>query len=348
MVSFFVTKILFLGTVSFLIAFLWAPVLIRFLNRYGLGKNIRTKEEAPVFAGLHEKKVGTPTMGGILVWGTTLITVALFFLLDFFSNNEALSGFNFLSRKETWLPLAALIASALVGLIDDFFNVRKIGAGGGGLRMRHRLLIYSIIAAVGAWWFFYKLEWDFLHIPFVGPVFIGPWYIPLFFLVIIATSLSVNETDGLDGLAGGTLLTSFTAFGAIAFLQGKYDLATLCAVIAGALLAFLWFNINPARFFMGDTGAMGLGVALGVIAMLTNAALILPIIGFVFVLESLSVIIQVFSKKIRHKKVFLSSPIHHHLEAKGWTEPQIVMRFWMISGVAAVIGVIVALVDKAI
>jgi len=162
----------------------------------------------------------------------------------------------------------------------------------------------------------------------------------------VATAFSVNEIDGLDGLSGGTLLAAFGAYGAIAFAQGKIELAAFCGVIIGALLAFLWFNINPARFFMGDTGAMSLGVTLGIVAMLTNSALFLPIIGFLFVIESLSVIIQVISKKFFGKKVFLSAPIHHHLEAKGWPEPKIVMRFWIISAVMAVVGVILFLIDK--
>lgn len=176
----------------------------------------------------------------------------------------------------------------------------------------------------------------------------GWWIVPIFIFIIVATSFSVNEIDGLDGLAGGTLLAAFAAFGSIAFLQGKYDLATFCGVITGALLAFLWFNINPARFFMGDTGAMSLGVTLGIVAMLTNSVLLLPIIGFLFVVESLSVIIQVLSKKFLGRKVFLSSPLHHHLEAIGWPEPKIVMRFWVIAGVAAVIGVIVALLERGV
>ena len=162
----------------------------------------------------------------------------------------------------------------------------------------------------------------------------------------MATAFSVNETDGLDGLAGGTLLFAFASFGVIAFITGKYDLAAFCGVIVGALLAFLWFNINPARFYMGDTGAMSLGITLGVIAMLTNSALILPVIGLIFVIESLSVIIQQLSKKIRGKKIFISSPVHHHLEASGWSEPKIVMRFWVIAGVSAAMGLIIFLLDK--
>ncbi|TAK05623.1 phospho-N-acetylmuramoyl-pentapeptide-transferase [Patescibacteria group bacterium] len=343
-ITFAVIKIGVLATLSFVAAMAWTPALTHFLYKYKLGKSIRSADEAPIYAKLHAAKSGTPVMGGLLVWVTTaVLALALAALGVWFDGIFA--QLSFLTRSETLLPLGALVASAVVGLVDDYWNVRKIGAHGGGLRARHRLAIYSVIAAVGAWWFFFKLEWTQFQVPFLGVFDIGWWYIPLFFLVIVATAFSVNETDGLDGLAGGTLLTGFAAYGAIAFAQGRYDLAAFCGVIAGALLAFLWFNIMPARFFMGDTGAMSLGVTLGIVAMLTNTALLLPVIGIVFVVESLSVIIQVLSKKIRKKKVFLSAPIHHHLEAMGWPEPKIVMRAWVISAVAAVIGVVLALVD---
>ncbi|MFA6909246.1 MAG: phospho-N-acetylmuramoyl-pentapeptide-transferase, partial [Patescibacteria group bacterium] len=256
-----------------------------------------------------------------------------------------ITKFDFLSRSETYLPLGALIVAAIVGLVDDFFNIRKVGAVGGGLRIRHKLILYILIAIFGAWWFYAKLEWTTLHVPFVGNFDIGIWYVPIFLFVIVATAFSVNEIDGLDGLSGGTLLAAFAAYGAIALIQGKYDLAALCGVVIGALFAFLWFNINPARFFMGDTGSMSLGVTLGIIAMLTNAALLLPIIGFLFAVESASVLIQLVSKKVFKRKVFLSTPIHHHFEAKGWPEPKIVMRFWIISAVTAVLGVILAIID---
>jgi len=180
----------------------------------------------------------------------------------------------------------------------------------------------------------------------LGNFNLGWWYILVFIVVSVSTAFSVNETDGLDGLAGGTLLTSFSAYAIISFLQGKYDLAVFCAIIVGALLAFLWFNIKPARFFMGDTGAMSMGITLGVIAMLTNTPIILIVIGLVFVLESLSVIIQNISKKLRHgKKIFLSSPIHHHFEAKGWPEYKVVMRFWVIAGVSSALGVCIFLLE---
>lgn len=339
--------LLVLATVAFVTAIVWSPLVTRYLYRYRLTKQIRISEQTPIYRKLHEHKQGTPTMGGILIWGTTLFLAIVFFYLDRLTNNDFISKLNFLSRPETLLPLGALIASALVGLVDDFWNVRQKGSNGGGLRVRHRLIIYSIIAAVGAWWFVSKLDWTTLHIPFVGNYDIGVWYIPIFFFVIVATSFSVNETDGLDGLAGGVLLTAFGAFGVIALLQGKADLAGFCAVIIGALLAFLWFNIPPARFFMGDTGAMSLGVTVGIVAMLTNAALLLPIIGFVLVIESFSVLIQVCARKLTGKKIFLSAPLHHHYEAKGWPESKIVMRTWVISGVVAVIGIILYLLDKS-
>ena len=214
------------------------------------------------------------------------------------------------------------------------------------MQVRHKLFIYTAIAIVGAWWFYAKLGFSMIHVPLLGNFEIGLWYIPVFIVVIVSTAFSVNEIDGLDGLSGGTLLTAFMAFGAIAFAQGRFELATFCGVVVGALLAFLWFNIPPARFFMGDTGAMSLGVTLGIVAMLTNTALLLPIIGLLFVLESGSVIIQLVSKKFRGKKVFLSAPLHHHLEAIGWPESKIVMRFWVISAVTAVIGVVVFLIDR--
>ncbi|MBI2416065.1 MAG: phospho-N-acetylmuramoyl-pentapeptide-transferase [Candidatus Kerfeldbacteria bacterium] len=319
-------------------------MLTHFLYRYKLGKQIRLASEAPVYAQLHASKAGTPTMGGILIWGTTaMLTLAGSVVAGVWPK---LGFLNFLSRSETFLPLGVLLVSAGVGLVDDIFNIRRQGSHGGGLRMRHRLLIYTAIALVGAVWFYFKLDWDVLHIPFFGNIQIGWWYIPVFIGVIVATSFSVNETDGLDGLAGGTLMAAFSVYGIVAFLLGRYDLAAFCGVIGGALLAFLWFNIFPARFIMGDTGAMSLGVTLGVIALLTNYAALLPLIGFVFVIETVSALLQMISKKLFGRKLFTSAPIHHHLEANGWPEPKIVMRFWIIAMVTASLGLMLFLLDR--
>lgn len=339
-------SILVVSAASFMVAMLATPAVTRLLKLLKLGKQIRSEASAPIFSKLHAAKSGTPTMGGILIWGAVLLLAFILSLTANVLRTEPWISLNFISRRETLLPLSALFLAAIVGLVDDYLNVRKIGADGGGLKVWHRLVSYSVIAVVAAWWFYFKLEWDVLRVPFVGIVEVGPWMIPLFIFIIIATAFSVNETDGLDGLAAGTLLTAFAAYGAIAFFQDKHELAAFCAAIVGALLAFLWFNINPARFFMGDTGAMSLGVTLGIVAMLTNSLLLLPVIGSVFVLESLSVIIQVASKKIRKKKVFLSAPVHHHFEAKGWSEPTIVMRFWVIAAVSGALGLIIMLLDR--
>jgi phospho-N-acetylmuramoyl-pentapeptide-transferase len=286
-------------------------------------------------------------MGGVLIWLTTILFAFAFFYASRIFDWPLLQEINFLSRTETWLPLGCLGASALVGLIDDWLDVKGKGtSGGGGLTMSYRLLMYTAIATVGALWFYFKLGRDTFNIPFLGDFHLGWAYIIVFIVVIVGTAFSVNEADGLDGLAGGVLLTSFASYAVISFVNGRYDLATFCGVIAGALLAFLWFNITPARFYMGDTGSMSLGITLGVIAMLTDSALILLVIGSIFVLESVSVILQLSSKKLRGKKIFLSAPIHHHFEAIGWSEAKIVMRFWVVAAVSAVIGLVIFLLDR--
>lgn len=339
-----ITRLLILTSVSFLVAFSATPLLTHFLFKYRLGKQIRT-EGVPIFAKIHGSKEGTPTMGGILIWGTVLILAIGFWSLSLFFDG-IFNHLNFLSRSQTFLPLGALIFSAILGFADDLLGIFRIGPKGGGLSMRYKIILYTIVAAIGAYWFYFKLSWDVLHVPFLGNFAIGLWYIPLFIFIIVATAFSTNETDGLDGLAGGVLLFAFAALGALAFTQKHYDLAAFTCVIIGGLLAFLWFNIHPARFFMGDTGAMSLGVTLGIVAMLTNAALLLPLIAFILVLESGSVIVQILSKKFRGKKVFLSAPIHHHFEALGWPETKVTMRFWIISAVTAALGLIIGLLGK--
>ena len=347
MMEVYIIKVLFFSAFAFILGFFLTPLLTNFLYKYKLGKKIRNSGSTPVFSQLHAHKEGTPTMGGILIWGTLFILILIFYWLSLIFPDSILTQLNFLSRAETLLPHGALLASALIGLVDDWLDVRTKGVlGGGGLKLRHRLLIYTLIAFIGALWFYFKLDWTIFHVPFLGNFEIGAWYIPIFIFIIVATSFSVNETDGLDGLAGGTLLIAFAAYGVIAFTMGRYDLATFCAVISGTLLAFLWFNIPPARFYMGDTGSMSLGITLGIIALLTNNSLLLIFFGLIFLIESLSVIIQVTSKKLRGKKVFLSAPVHHHFQALGWPESKVVMRFWVISIIGAAIGLMIFLLDR--
>lgn len=338
-----VARIVGMTTLTFITAFSLTPLLTHYLYKYRFGKNIRNEGKTPIYSKLHAKKAGTPVGGGIIIWASVLLLALVFWFIDFIFQSNFTQHLNFLTRPQTLLPLGALVLSAIVGLVDDYFNVRKIGPNGGGLNMAHRLVLYTIVATVGAWWFFFKLEWSLIHIPGYADIEIGWWYIPLFMFVIVASAFSVNESDGLDGLAGGILIFCFGAYTALAFALGKVELAIFCASITGGLLAFLWFNVFPARFFMGDTGAMSLGTTLGVIAMLTNSALVLPIIAFPLVMESGSVIIQILSKKIRGKKVFLSAPIHHHFEALGWPETKVTMRFWIIAAVSASMGLVIGL-----
>lgn len=326
-------KIFWLGLTAFLVAVILTPALTNFLYRNKLGKRIRDAKSAPIMSKLHAKKAGTPTMGGVLIWITAAVLTVIFNL----------------ERSATWLPLFCLVATGIVGAIDDIWNVKGIGEKGGGLSFRQKFPLYVGIAAVGAWWFYSKLGWNSIHIPAVGDFIIGGWYIPLFIIVLVWTSFAANVTDGLDGLAGGIFALSYGAYAIIALTQGKTDLAAFCVTIMGGLLAFLWFNIPPARFFMGDTGSMALGITLGVIAFLTNSVVVLPIITLVFVVEALTLLLQLASKKLRNgKKIFLSSPLHHHLEAIGWPEYKITMRFWVIGAVAAVAGLAIAIMGKGI
>jgi len=332
--------------VAFLVAFAITPLVSKLLLRFNANKQLRSSEQAPIFNQLHKKKAGTPTMGGVIIWGTVLGLALLFLILDLFF--DGFWGYlNFVDRAQTYLPITAMLVAALIGLADDILGVLKIGPNGGGLRVSQKLIVYFVLALIGALWFYYRLGWDTLAVPFVGNITIGWWYIPLFIFIIVASAFSSNETDGLDGLAGGVLLFAFAALVVVAFAIGRYDLAVFGGMTIGALLAFLWFNIYPARFFMGDTGSMSLGITMGVIAMLTNTTLLLPFFAPILVLESLSVIIQIVSKKLRNgKKVFLSAPIHHHFEAIGWPETQITMRFWIISVAFSALGLAIFFLTK--
>jgi phospho-N-acetylmuramoyl-pentapeptide-transferase len=231
------------------------------------------------------------------------------------------------------------VSGSILGLIDDILQI--FGKGkyiGGGLSLKVRLFVVFLIGLIGAFWFYFKLGWRTLHIPGVGDFEIGIWYIPFFVLVMMAT-YSGGVIDGLDGLAGGAFASIFGAYAAIALARGQINIAAFCSTILGTILAFLWFNIPPARFYMGETGILGLTATLTVVAFLTDSVLVLPIIGFLLVIESGSVILQLLSKKFRKKKIFLAAPIHHHFEAKGWPHYKVTMRFWVIGIVMAIIGV---------
>lgn len=323
----------FLGIMAFLIAMILTPIYTFLAYRYRFWKKQRsqstTGEKLKVFTKLHANKFkrNIPTMAG-MVFVLAIVIVTFAFNLD---------------RRETWLPLAALAGGAVVGLIDDVINIRGKGKGVAGLRSQLKFLMIAAIGVFLGWYFFEKLGVSAVHVPFIGEWDLGWFIVPLFAFVVVATGNAVNISDGLDGLAGGLAAASFTGFGVIALLQGNAMLSAFCFTVVGALLSYLWFNIYPARFFMGDVGSFALGTSLGVIAMLTNSLFILPIIGLLFVIEAGSSLIQIVSKKFFGRKVFISAPIHHHLEATGWPETKITMRFWVISAVMSFIGVVIAL-----
>ena len=342
--AFYLIRILFFGVFTSILAILLTPFLTHILYKYHFGKQIREDDNAPIYISLHKKKEGTPTMGGILIWGSVLIVTLVFFYLSQITNGF-FGALNFLSRSQTWLPLGAMIGAALVGLGDDVLGVLRIGVKGGDLRVKEKIAIYTFISLIGAWWFWAKLGREAIYIPFFGEVGLGVWYILFFVFVLVAATFSMNETDGLDGLAAGVSLIGFACLLVVAFSQGMYDLAAFLSVLIGSIIAFLWFNVYPARFFMGDTGAMALGITMGVVAMITDTALYLPFFCFILIAESLSVISQKIYRKVKKKKLFLSTPIHHHFEAKGWPETKVTMRFWLISGVVAIFGLALYFLD---
>ncbi|NLA42644.1 phospho-N-acetylmuramoyl-pentapeptide-transferase [Candidatus Saccharibacteria bacterium] len=326
------TNVFLLSIAAFMLAMMLTPVYTFLAYRYRFWKKQRdtstTGEKLLVFVKLHQKKFkrNIPTMAGAI--GVIAIATVTLFNLD---------------RGQTWLPLVGLIGGAIVGLIDDIINLRSDGIGVAGLRSSVKFIMITAIGLALGWFFYEKLGYQSVHIPFMGDLAIGWLMIPLFAFAVVATGNAVNISDGLDGLAGGLLISSYGSFGVIAVLQGQLALAGFCFTTVGALLSYLWFNIYPARFFMGDVGSFAFGVGLGVVAMLTNTLFLLPVIGLVFVIEAGSSLIQIVSKKLFGKKVFVSAPIHHHLEAGGWPETKITMRFWVISGVMAFVGVYLAM-----
>jgi len=345
-----VIKVVTPAAIAFFIGIGFAPLLANYLYKNQMWKKKAGKKaigggDTPIFNKLHEgKEVGTPKMGGVLIWWSVILTTVLFAFLSQILDFDITSKLNFLSRNQTWLPLFTLIIGALVGLIDDIFEVTgKSDYFAGGLSLSKRLLVVFLMSAAGAWWFFSKLEMTKIIIPLAGQIDIGWIFIPFFILVMLGI-YSGGVIDGIDGLSGGVFSSMFSAYGILAFLQNQIDLAAFCFVIVGGLLAFLWFNIPPARFYMSETGSMALTTTLTVVAFLTGQVLLLPIIAFPLVLTTLSDIIQVASKKFRRgKKVFLVAPIHHHFEAIGWPGYKVTMRYWIISVVCSFIGVIIGL-----
>lgn len=353
-----IVKVFVPSILSFIFGIFLTPAFSSLLYKHQMWKKKAGKvapdgRQTPIFNELHrEKEVGTPKMGGVIIWFSAFATTIGLWLLAKFFPGSIIDKLDFFSRNQTWIPLSTLLIGACVGLIDDYLDVK--GTGGhisGGLSFRKRILVVGLIGLLTGLWFYLKLGVVGIHIPFDGVLYMGPFFV-VFFVFVTVALYSSGVIDGLDGLAGGIFASCFAAYAGIAFYQNQINLAAFCAVLVGGILAFLWFNIPPARFYMSETGSMALTITLAVVAFMTDALgtngghglAVLPIIAFPLVITSLSVVIQLVSKKFRHgKKVFLVAPLHHHFEALGWPSYKVTMRYWVIGVVCAILGLIVAL-----
>lgn len=355
-----ILKIIGPTVLTFFIGIFITPFFTRYFYKYKMWKKSARTENldgvSDTFAKIHntEHEVSTPRTGGMIIWVSVFLTVAVIFTLSrlfpfgLFGGAESIfNQLNFFSRSQTVVPLGAFFLAALIGLFDDLLQIFGQGSYARDplIYRKIKILFVTLIALAIALWFHYKLDFVSIHVPFDGTLMLGLWFIPLFMIVTLAT-FSTSVIDGIDGLAGGVFASSFTAFAAIAFLGNQYDISALAGAIAGGILAFLWFNVPPARFYMGESGALSLTVVLAVIAFLTDSVLLLPIIALPLVMTSLSVIIQVNAYKLFNKhRVFKVAPLHHHFQALGWPREKVVMRYWIVSVICAITGVILYVVS---
>lgn len=345
-------RVLIPSITAFIIGIALAPVLAHYLYRCrawkkkaGKGNGMGDGNGTPLFDELHkEREVSTPRMGGVIVWAATLITAFVFWVAAILLG-EPYTSLDFVSRSQTWLPLFALMVGAGVGLIDDIFEVTR---SRGGLRLRWRLLVVAALGLFAGWWFYDKLDVSAVGIPFVGPIELGTFFIFFFMLVTLALYAG-GVIDGIDGLAGGIFAIIFMTYAGIGFAQGQTELAAFAATVSGALFAFLWFNIPPARFYLSETGSMALTVALAITAFSTDVlgegvgVGVLPIIALPLTVTVLTSVAQVIAKRVFHRKLFRIAPIHHHFEAIGWPSYKVTMRYWVITIIAGIIGLALAL-----
>jgi phospho-N-acetylmuramoyl-pentapeptide-transferase len=353
-----IVKVFLPSVGAFILGIAITPILTNYLYSHKMwqekgGKMALDGSEAVVFSKLHKQTdEKTPRMGGIIIWFSSAVIIIGIWLLSHFFPGGVTEKLDFLSRNQTWIPLTTLVFGGLIGLINDYIEIKegRNGSHGKGLSRTNRIAIVSTIALACAIWFYFKLDVTGIGLPFgMGEFYLGPVFILLFLLTAIFIYAG-GVIDGLDGLAGGVFATMFSAYAGIAFYQQQFDLAAFCATVAGSILAFLWFNVPPARFYMTETGTMGLTITLTVVAFMTDKLgggygfLVLPIIALPLVITVLSNLIQVFSKKFRGKKVFLVAPLHHHFEAIGWPAYKVTMRYWIVSVMCAIAGITLALI----
>jgi phospho-N-acetylmuramoyl-pentapeptide-transferase len=349
-------KVILPAVVSFVIGIIIAPFLGRFLiqNKLWKKKNVTKTidgKEALITATLHnDVKSPVPRLGGVVVWFSVFATAILFWLISKVFPTASTIKLEFISRNQTWLPLVAMGVGAVVGAVDDLLVVDAFGSKlnsyvGGGLSFPIRILAVSLLGLFAGWWFYAKLGVDSVYIPFQGDVHLGGLLFILFFVVVTLATFSTGVIDGVDGLSGGVMSAVFTAYGMIAYLHGQVDIAALCFVIVGGIMAFLWFNIPPALFYLTETGMLALSLALSVIAFLTDSVMYLPIIAFPLMMTTLSVILQLVWKKFFKRKLFIVAPLHHHFQAKGWPASKVAMRYWIVSYMCALLGVVIVLIS---
>lgn len=344
------------STLSFFIGIALTPTITHFLYKHKAwkkksGKIATDGRDAPIFNEMHkEKEVGTPRLGGIVIWSSVILTAFALWITARFTGIDTLTKLDFISRSQTWIPLATLLVGALIGMVDDLMEIYGMsGHVAGGMSLRKRLLAVGVVGILCGAWFFSKLDVSSIAIPFGGEIFLGWLIIPVFALVMLFM-YSGGVIDGIDGLAGGVFAVAFSAYAGIAFAQSQINLAAFCASVVGGILAFLWFNVPPARFYMSETGTMALTMTLTVVAFMTDklgggyGLLILPVVAMPLIITTLSDIIQLGSKRFRNgKKVFLVAPIHHHFEALGWPSYKVTMRYWILSIIFGIIGLCLAL-----
>jgi len=347
-------KIFLPAIISFIIGIILTPIATHYFYKYRMWRRVSRENNIPIdkatgFAKIHDAtaEISTPRTGGMIIWISVILTVATIAFIDYFFVSNLSQKMYFISRSQTLLPFFTLIFASLIGLGDDFLQIFGRGKWTSDpIVLRYiKIGIILLLGLIIGFWFYFKLGVTDLYIPFYGFINLGYLFIPFFILVMVSL-WSTSVIDGVDGLSGGILASIFTAYTLIAYFNNQIDIATFCAVLTGAILAFLWFNIPPARFYMGETGMIGLTVTLSVIAFMTNTVLLLPIIVFPLFITSLSVVIQIASRKLRNgKKVFLYAPLHHHFEALGWSKYKVTMRYWIVGIITSMIGVILALIN---
>jgi phospho-N-acetylmuramoyl-pentapeptide-transferase len=335
---------------AFVVGIIITPIVTHYLYRHRVwkkqaGKTALNGQIAEVFnqlKGAEETK--TPRMGGIVIWGSIFITTILARVLSIIYPDTLFSNLDFLSRSQTLIPLTALLVGAAIGFLNDFYDIAHEGRG---LNLRIRLLLITTLSGTLAWWFYAKLGVAAVSIPFDGTLYLGVFIIPFFIFLTLALYAS-GVFDGIDGLSGGVFASVFSAYAGIAIVQSQFHLAAFCATVAGAILAFLWFNIPPARFWMTETGSMALTLCLATVVFMTDTLgeghgiALLPIVGLPLMVTVLSNVIQMTYRKVTGRKFFRIAPLHHHFEAIGWPSYKVTMRYWIISIVCALVGVALA------